>query len=300
MGEEVDKRVDGARSQGVASASPRNDFGGNEEVSGFLCTACDPSHWWTAEKDEEGHYPFESFCEHHPDRPLRLRIAKRSLFDAWCNASGPKTARGKAATAGNGSLSNKDGKLDNNKNALKNGLYMQGPGFITVPHPWPTDAESNEQVPPFKWCKLCQVQGPCKAGSFKICHYMAERTKGAFDAVVNKDPEAHAMLVAELQTHGTGIIHLMMSYILDKGVAQTVPIAAGKDGDIIGYRDEANPVLALLYRALKDSNMTFQDVMATRRGVGEGERADQAAELIKAMFGGVGAAGGPPDMGGEA
>lgn len=225
------------------------------------------------------HHPFEYFAACKCGRECEQEHRERSLLKAWCNATGPKTPEGKAATAANlKGHPTPEEALRTRFNGMKHGLSARTATYFPA---------KPDKYPFCKTCDVdrvhCAAQPACvkKTELFMLHHAAFEQ----------KNPKHLMGIYADLQASIFAVLQSILQTIIADGVKITTPgFAFDKDGACIvaryTYRDangeekqgmitrlEAHPLFRPLGEMLSRTGLSLSDMGMTARAI-ENEEAE--------------------------
>lgn len=213
------------------------------------------------------HHPFEYYgicptC----DTEVPQAAHHRNLLKAWANATGPRTALGKAATAQNlAGHPTPEEALRTRFNAMKHGLTAQVAQYFPArPDKYPA-------------CSQCEVDRDFCAAQ-PACVKQTELFMLHHAAFEQKDPKVLQPIFANMQASITALVQQIIQTIIADGVKLEAPAWAinNKTGDIVigEYVDaegnmrtimevKAHPLIKSLQEFLSRNNMALSDLGMT-------------------------------------
>ncbi|WP_152966456.1 hypothetical protein [Gulbenkiania mobilis] len=246
----------------------------------FRCSLC--RHTFDAQPDAVENEPA---AEHHPYRyTATCQICGQScgqapfhkgLLKAWANATGPRTAEGKAATARNleGHPTPEEAKRTR-FNAMKHGMNAEvAQYFPAKPDGYPTCASCDVDR------DYCRSQPACvrQTQLFMVTHAAFEQ----------KNPKHLMPIMASMQASITAIIQQILQTIIADGVKLTTPAwAVDREGNVVlgEYADlvtgerrqimevKAHPLLKPLQEFLSRNNLSLADMGMTPKVIDQEEQ----------------------------
>lgn len=246
----------------------------------FRCTPC--RHTFDAQPAVVEDDPS---AEHHPYRysascpicgqPCSQAPFHKGLLKAWSNATGPRTAEGKAATARNldGHPTPEEAKRTR-FNAMKHGMNAEvAQYFPAKPDGYPACASCDVDR------DYCRSQPACvrQTQLFMVTHAAFEQ----------KNPKHLMPIMASMQASITAIIQQILQTIIADGVKLTTPAwAVDREGNVVvgEYTDlvtgerrrimevKAHPLLKPLQEFLSRNNLSLADMGMTPKVIDQEEQ----------------------------
>ena len=247
----------------------------------FRCYDCRKNFDCAPERMEDEparpHHPFRYFAA-CPTCGAEVEQAQYevNLIKAWCNATGPKTAEGKAATAKNldGHPTPEEAKRTR-FNAMKHGLNAR------VAQYFPAKPDR------YAACETCDIDRVFCA-SQPACQKQTQLFMLHQAAFEQRDPKYLIPIYADMQAGITAIMQQILQTILKEGVSLRTPAwAVDKDGNVViaEYEDlatgqrrtiydvKAHPLLRSLQDFLSKNGMSLADMGMTPRVIEQEEAA---------------------------
>lgn len=229
------------------------------------------------DEPERPHHPYRYFSA-CPDCGEEVEQAQYqvNLIKAWCNASGPKTAEGKAATAKNleGHPTAEEARRTR-FNAMKHGLNAR----VATYFPAKPDG--------YAACQTCDIDRFFCA-SQPACQKQTQLFMQHHAAFEQRDPKHLIPIYADMQAAITAIMQQILQTILRDGVSLRTPAwAVDKDGGVVIaeyddlatgqrrtiYEVKAHPLLRSLQDFLSKNDMSLADMGMTPRVIEQEEAA---------------------------
>ena len=228
-----------------------------------------------ADEPARPHHPFRYFAA-CPICGAEVEQAQYevNLIKAWCNATGPKTEDGKAATAKNldGHPTPEEAKRTR-FNAMKHGLNAR------VAQYFPAKPDG------YAACETCDIDRVFCA-SQPACQKQTQLFMLHQAAFEQRDPKHLIPIYADMQAGITAIMQQILQTILKEGVSLRTPAwAVDKDGNVVIaeyvdlatgqlqkiYEVKAHPLLRSLQDFLSKNGMSLADMGMTPRVIEQEE-----------------------------
>lgn len=245
----------------------------------FYCAGC--KHSWRGEPSriedapEIEHHPFRYFstCEHCYKEAPQVQWEK-NLIKAWANATGPKTAEGKAATAANlEGHPTKEESLRTRFNAMKHGLNARTATYF------PAKPDG------YDFCKECEVDRAWCAAQ-PACAKKTELFLLHHAAFEQKNPRHLSGIYADLQASFFAVLQQVLTRIIGDGVMIEHPkYYTDKEGQVIvaEYVDEdgrrrviqdvqAHPLFKPLGEMMSRNSLSLADMGMTQKVIEDQEQ----------------------------
>lgn len=216
------------------------------------------------------HHPFEYFANCPTCAAECAQVYwERSLLKAYVNATGPRTAEGKAATAANlEGHPTKDEALRTRYNAMKHGLSARTATYF------PAKPDG------YAFCKTCEVDRVwCKAQA--ACSKKTELFMLHHAAFEQRNPKHLMGIYADQQAGLFAIVQQMMIDIANRGPMIVKPEwytdkdgdchlaqITGADGKVHTFTTEReHPLLRVLSEFVSKANLNMHDMGMTHRAL---------------------------------
>lgn len=243
----------------------------------FGCAVC--SHIWEAQPErvedfpEDEYHPWIYFCAcpRCEAEEQTQHAQQRKLLKMWANATGPKSAEGKAKTAQNiAGHPTPDEAKRTRFNAMTHGLNAQTATYFPAKPGKYAQCEGCEYL-----ISICRTQVAClKRTENMMKHQIAFETK---------DPSLLTGIRAGMQFAVTSLIDDMLLAIVQEGVSLKIPKTTtdkegttkivsfvGPDGCEMTVNEiHAHPLLRVLSDMLSRNNLSLADLRMTPKVVEE-------------------------------
>jgi len=245
----------------------------------FGCDYC--QHVWLADPERVDPDPA---CEYHPWRYFcacpacgnadqQQHPQERKLLKMWANATGPKTAEGKAKVRMNvAGHPTPEEALRTRFNGMKHGLNAEVATYFPA------------RPGKYAECDGCEFRRNI-CGQQTACIKKTEMMMQHHVAFENRDPRALTAIRTRMQFGVTAIIDSMISAIAREGVSLRTPrfttdkdghahqvTFVGPDGQDLEVHDiQAHPLLSKLTEFLQRNNLSLADLAMTPKIIDEEE-----------------------------